>query len=138
MEEAARHGRKLRFGEGVGYVRGVSCLEDGAKAIAIDAAACDKVWGEWFAGTGFTNAFALPGEPIPIRYTYDLIRDRGFAFSGSPDQVSRMLEAHQKNTESEFFFIHVNTGATPRDVLRESLETFAEKVLPRFDFEPLA
>ncbi len=139
-------GRNLAYGEGVGYVRGMMCLEDGAQARAVDEAACAKVWGEWFSGTGFTEAFRLPGvdpelDPLDpttyLSYSYDLIRDRGYTFSGTPDEVTRGIEALLENTSTEFLFLQVNTGAAPRDVILRSMETFAEQVLPRFDFEPL-
>lgn len=137
LEEANKHGRNLRYGQGISYTRGVLCLEDRERARTFDKAACDKVWGEWFSGTGFTNAFALPSDELPLPYSYEMLADRGFNYVGTPDDVTRCLEKLVKDTNLEYLNLHIQTGAVPREVLLESIDLFARKVLPRFDFEPL-
>ena len=75
---------------------------------------------------------------MPLPYRYEMLAERGFNFVGTPDDVTRCLEKLVKDTNLEYFNLHVQTGAVPRQILLESLDLFARKVLPRFDFEPLA
>jgi alkanesulfonate monooxygenase SsuD/methylene tetrahydromethanopterin reductase-like flavin-dependent oxidoreductase (luciferase family) len=112
------------------------CLDDGDEARRYDEAACAKVWGEWFAGTGFTEAFRLPDVDDPdqlLAYSYEIMHDRGYSIVGNPDDVSRRIEELLTHTSAEHLIFQYNTGAVPRDILLRSLETFAEKVMPRFD-----
>ncbi|MGH9036154.1 MAG: LLM class flavin-dependent oxidoreductase [Acidimicrobiia bacterium] len=136
QEESKAAGRDLAYGEGIGYVRGMLCLEDRAEALAYDKAACGKVWGEWFAGTGFTEAFRLPSDDptkFPLAYEYEgIMLERGYTFAGTPDDVTRRIETLLENTDAEHLILQMNTGAVPRDVLLRSLELFADKVAPRF------
>ena len=52
--------------------------------------------------------------------------------AGSPDDITRSIEALYENTNCEHLFLQTNTGNVPRDVLLRSLELFSEKVMPRF------
>jgi alkanesulfonate monooxygenase SsuD/methylene tetrahydromethanopterin reductase-like flavin-dependent oxidoreductase (luciferase family) len=135
QEESAAAGRDRAFGEGVCYLRGMFCNEDGERARAIDEPGVMKTWGEkFFSGSPFV--FLDPDDdPATLKFTYDLLVDRGFIWSGTPDDVSRSLEKLYENTNCEYIVLQVNTGSIPRDLLLNSLELFIEKVMPRFDFE---
>jgi alkanesulfonate monooxygenase SsuD/methylene tetrahydromethanopterin reductase-like flavin-dependent oxidoreductase (luciferase family) len=137
QQESESSGRPLGFGEGIGYVRGMLCLDDAETAHRYNSAAVDKLWGEWFAGTGFTQAFRTEADPPDqwLDYSYEMICDRGFDFTGTPDHVTRQIEALHENTNMEHLFIQYNCCGVPRDILLKSLETFAEKVMPRFDVD---
>lgn len=133
-EASAEAGRALAYGEGVGYLRGMLCLEDGEAAVAYDRASCDKLWGEWGHATGFSVAFQPEDftDWANAKYDYDLVRESGYSLVGNADDVSRRLEKLLEETSCEHVFFQYNTGTVPRDVLIESLETFATKVMPRF------
>jgi alkanesulfonate monooxygenase SsuD/methylene tetrahydromethanopterin reductase-like flavin-dependent oxidoreductase (luciferase family) len=136
QEESALAGRDLAYGEGVCYVRGMLCNDDGDKARAADEAASMKVWGEkFFSGSPIT--FLEPeDDPATLKFSYDLLLDRDFLWSGTPDDISRSLEKLAENTNCEHLALLINTGSIPRDMILRSLELFAEKVMPRFDIEP--
>jgi alkanesulfonate monooxygenase SsuD/methylene tetrahydromethanopterin reductase-like flavin-dependent oxidoreductase (luciferase family) len=135
QEESAAAGRDLAYGEGVCYVRGMFCHEDGEKARAIDEPGVLKTWGEkFFSGSPFV--FLDPDDdPATLKFSYDLLLDRGFIWSGTPDDISRSLEKLYQNTNCEHLALQLNTGSIPRDLLLNSLELFVEKVAPRFDIE---
>lgn len=140
-EAAAEVGRDLAHGQGIAYIRGMLCLEDGEEARRHDRAASDAYWGTWGDATGFTVSFqpgggaeALKDRSAPMKpYSYDLVRESRYTFAGDPDEVSRDIERLQAETSCEHLILHYNTGIVPRDVLLRSLDLFGSKVLPRFD-----
>jgi len=137
QEESEKGGRTLAWGEGVGYLRHMLCLPDGAEARRLDAAGSEYLWGQWFAGTGFTELFRLP-EDDPTKmlsYSYELLHDRGWSFAGDPDHVTRCIEKLLQASNCEHVFLQSMTGVIPSDALKRSMELFVEKVMPRFDVE---
>jgi alkanesulfonate monooxygenase SsuD/methylene tetrahydromethanopterin reductase-like flavin-dependent oxidoreductase (luciferase family) len=84
----------------------------------------------------FRELFRKPEDPAgPRPYRYQDLVDSGFTLAGNPDEVTRKIEKHLENTNAEHLLLLSWTGRVPRDVQMRSLETFVEKVMPRFDIE---
>ena len=84
----------------------------------------------------FRELFRRPQDPPgPRQYDYQDLVDSNFTLAGSPDEITRKIEDHHQRTSADHLLLLTWTGRLPRDVQMRSLETFAEKVMPRFDVE---
>jgi alkanesulfonate monooxygenase SsuD/methylene tetrahydromethanopterin reductase-like flavin-dependent oxidoreductase (luciferase family) len=70
----------------------------------------------------FEHAYTVPPFNVPM----------GRIFFGTPDDVSRQIEAMLKIAPFEEFFLWHNIGLHDERLASRSLELFAEKVIPRF------
>ncbi len=135
QEESAAAGHSRAFGEGVAYQRPFICLPDGDEARRYDAAACEGLYGRYYPWM-FRELFRRPDDPPgPREYRYQDLVDSNFTLAGSPDEITRKIEDHLQGTSADHLLLLTWTGRVPRDVQMRSLETFAEKVMPRFDVE---
>jgi alkanesulfonate monooxygenase SsuD/methylene tetrahydromethanopterin reductase-like flavin-dependent oxidoreductase (luciferase family) len=130
QDEASKIGRKLGPGEGLGVLRDVIVADTDEEALALwhqTGAFCGAAW---FAPFGFWRGYTEPGHPEMM--PPDMLMERGLILVGSPDTVSRQMEAMVKGTDIRWLFYWAYNGLTPHDKLMHSLELFATKVLPRF------
>jgi alkanesulfonate monooxygenase SsuD/methylene tetrahydromethanopterin reductase-like flavin-dependent oxidoreductase (luciferase family) len=130
QDEASKVGRKLGPGEGLGVLRDVIVADTDEEALALwhqTGAFCGAAW---FAPFGFWRGYTEPGHPDMM--PPDMLMERGLILVGSPDTVSRQMEAMLKGTDIRWLFYWAYNGLTPHDKLMRSLELFATKVLPRF------
>jgi alkanesulfonate monooxygenase SsuD/methylene tetrahydromethanopterin reductase-like flavin-dependent oxidoreductase (luciferase family) len=109
-EEAARHGRSLRWGESIAL--------GGFFAMASDVATAQRQadsyrWAhdEWFTPFGFP---------------------KGLELVGTPDTVSAQIETLHAALAFDEVFLWINQGLTPIDDVMRGIELFAERVIPRF------
>ena len=129
-DEAAKVGRELATGEGLGVLRDVLVLDSDSEAL--------ELWGQggafcgsaWFAPFGFQRGLIEPGRTEPM--TPQEMMDRGLLLVGTPDTVSRQMERLLADTPVRWLFAWTYNGLIPHDKLMRSLELFSTKVLPRF------
>ena len=69
------------------------------------------------------------GEQLSVRE----MMDQGLMLVGSPDTVTRQIEAMLSYLPVQWIFAWQYIGLIPHDKLMRSLELFATKVLPRFN-----
>lgn len=133
-EEAARGGRTLRPGEGLGVLRDVVVADSDAEAFRLwkhGAAFCGKAW---FTPFRFGEVMRESGEdemPTP-----EEMLEKGLLLVGSVDTVTRQLERLLEQTPVRRLFAWQYNGLIPHAKILRSLELFATKVLPRFAGAP--
>ena len=133
-EEAARGGRSLQPGEGLGVLRDVVVADSDAEAVRLwehGAAFCGKAW---FTPFRFGEVMKEPGEdemPTP-----EELLEKGLLLVGSVDTVTRQLERMLERTPVRRLFAWQYNGLIPHAKILRSLELFATKVLPRFAGAP--
>ena len=129
-EEAAKEGRNLARGEGLGVLRDVVVADSDAEAVELwrqGGAFCGAVW---FAPFGFSRVLTEPERTDQI--TPEEMMERGMLLVGTPDTVSRQMERLLKDTPVRWLFAWTYNGLIPHDKIMRSLELFSTKVLPRF------
>ncbi len=128
-EEAAKAGRTLALGEGLGLLRDVVVADTDEEAMELWGNSGAFCGAAWFAPFGFNKLLAPPGESI----TPQDLMDRGMLLVGSPDTVSRQMETLVKETPVRWLFAWTYNGLMPHEKIMRSLELFQTKVLPRFE-----
>jgi alkanesulfonate monooxygenase SsuD/methylene tetrahydromethanopterin reductase-like flavin-dependent oxidoreductase (luciferase family) len=108
-EEAARHGRSLRWGESIA-LGGFFAMAERAADAERQAASYRWAHDAWFTPFGFPKGLELVGDP---------------------DAVTRRLETLHAALDFEEVFLWINQGLTPVGEVLRGLELFAERVLPR-------
>lgn len=129
-EEAAAAGRELAPGEGLGVLRDVIVADTDEEAYALWRNSGAFVGAAWFEPFHFGDALIDPetGE----RPTVPEMMEQGLMLVGSPDTVTRQIEAMLNYLPVQWIFAWQYIGLIPHDKLMRSLELFATKVLPRF------
>lgn len=109
-EEAARHGRNLRWGESIAL--------GGFFALAFSMAQAQRqAEGYRWAHDVWFTPFGFP---------------KGLELVGTPDSVSAQLETLHRALGFDEVFLWLNQGLSPIDDVLRGLTLFAEQVLPRF------
>jgi alkanesulfonate monooxygenase SsuD/methylene tetrahydromethanopterin reductase-like flavin-dependent oxidoreductase (luciferase family) len=130
QEEAASNGRTLGPGEGLGVLRDVVVADTDEEALELwqnGGAFCGAAW---FAPFGFWRGYTEPGREGML--STEELMERGLILVGTPDSVSRQMEAMLKGTPIKWLFAWTYNGLIPHDKILRSLELFSTKVLPRF------
>ncbi|MDH4148000.1 MAG: LLM class flavin-dependent oxidoreductase [Acidimicrobiia bacterium] len=109
-EEAARHGHDVTDGSQAAWGGLMVCAPTDAEAHAL-AEDMNWMWETW--SIPFGNGF-----PTPL--------------IGSPDTISRRIEAAQGRFNPQELFLIIPQGVAPAEQVTASLELFADKVIPRF------
>ena len=133
QEERAACGKDSRFGANMGITREIVCADTDAEArrIAIDAGAF--LWCKFFQPFGFNAAIALPGEdPMKMQNDFESLEQRGLVICGSPDTVTRKLEALFKELPADYFWMMGYNELVPQKAMMRHLELMTTKVWPRF------
>ena len=128
-EEAAKAGRTLALGEGLGLLRDVVVADTDEEAMELWGNSGAFCGAAWFAPFGFNKLLAPPGESL----TPQDLMDRGMLLVGSPDTVSHQMETLLNDTPVRWLFAWTYNGLMPHDKIMRSLELFQTKVLPRFE-----
>jgi alkanesulfonate monooxygenase SsuD/methylene tetrahydromethanopterin reductase-like flavin-dependent oxidoreductase (luciferase family) len=130
---AAQVDKKYSFGQGIGIAREMVVADTDEEAIAIAREAGCFIWTKFFEPFGFNAAIARPGENYKdVPNTFESMCDRGLTICGSPDTVSRKLEALFKDLPAEYFWAFTYNELVPQKALMRSFELLTTKVLPRF------
>jgi alkanesulfonate monooxygenase SsuD/methylene tetrahydromethanopterin reductase-like flavin-dependent oxidoreductase (luciferase family) len=130
-EEAAENGRDLQPGEGLGVLRDVIVADTDEEAFALWRDSGAFVGAAWFEPFHFGDALADPetGERIGVPE----MLEKGLMLVGSPDTVTRQIEAMLSYLPVQRIFAWQYIGLIPHDKIMKSLELFATKVLPRIN-----
>lgn len=120
-DEAAKFGRILRRGEGIGLARLLAIGK--TREAAMDAARNGSI----YLYSRFHSKFF---DRIPSQI-------EGFigarvAFVGSVEDIRRELAEVRQKLDPEYFMILVDQGFLPFDEVREQVELFGTKILPEF------
>jgi len=129
-EEAAKHGRNLAEGEGLGVLRDLVVADSDEEALQLWLEGPAFVGAMWFAPFGFGRVLQEPGRESPL--TPQEMMDRSLVLVGSPDTVSFQLERLLSQTPVSWLFAWIYNGVIPHQKVMRTLELFATKVLPRF------
>ncbi len=133
QEGAAEVGKDLKFGEGLGIIRDVIVADTDEEAYNLAKDAGVYIWQKFFQPFGFNAAVARPGEdPMKLPKTFELLDERGLVVCGSPDTVSRKLEALFEELPAEYFWLFTYTQLIPQKAMMRHFELLTEKVLPNF------
>jgi alkanesulfonate monooxygenase SsuD/methylene tetrahydromethanopterin reductase-like flavin-dependent oxidoreductase (luciferase family) len=135
-EEAAKAGRNLALGQGVGAHRSVHIGRNRAEAYALGKDAAGAGWPDYFAPFGFFEAFRFPGETTPVPETYDRMIEAKFELVGTVDDIKREVESMIENAGVEWFGWYFDQGVMSWDDQRRQMELFAEIVETFGDREP--
>jgi alkanesulfonate monooxygenase SsuD/methylene tetrahydromethanopterin reductase-like flavin-dependent oxidoreductase (luciferase family) len=118
-------GRPL--GDGVGVLRDVIVADSDEEAHALWRQSSTFVGASWFEPFGFYHGLADPdgGPPVEDFFATSL------ALVGSPDTVSRQLEALVRRLPTQWIFAWNYISLIPNAIQLRSIERFWTKVLPR-------
>ena len=124
-------GKKYTFGQGIGIARELVVADT-------DEERCDRARPGASSGPSssslcFNAALARSGENYKdVPNTFESMCDRGLTICGSPDTVSRKLDALFKDLPAEYFWAFTYNELVPQKALMRSFELLTTKVLPRF------
>lgn len=128
----ARAGHDYPLGRGMGIAREIVLADTEEEAWRLGHMAGWE-WTQFFSRFGFNAVLAHPGEDyrnIPNSWQSQV--ERGFACCGTPDSVSRQLEAMLDGTNVEYLWLFTHAELVPQDAMMRHFELLTEKVLPRF------
>lgn len=128
-DEAAKSGRTLARGEGLGVLRDVIVADTDEEAMELWAHGPAFCGAAWFAPFGFGGVLNDPASEQ--RLTPQQMVERGMLLVGSVDTVTRSLERLLADTPVRWLFAWAYNGLTPHRKIMRSLELFATRVLPR-------
>ena len=114
-------------GVDVGVLRDVIVADTDAEADALWRQSSTFVASTWFEPFGFYQGLADPKGGPPVEDFFGT----SLALVGSPDTVTRQLEALQRRLPVEWIFAWEYISLIPNETLKKSIELFATKVLPR-------
>jgi alkanesulfonate monooxygenase SsuD/methylene tetrahydromethanopterin reductase-like flavin-dependent oxidoreductase (luciferase family) len=129
-DEAAKAGRTLAPGEGLGVLRDVIVADSDAEALELWGHGAAFCGGAWFAPFHFGDVLREPGQTE--RLTPQDMMERGLLLVGTVDSVSRQMERMLAATPVQWLFAWQYNGLIPHAKIMRSLELFQTKVLPRF------
>ena len=133
QEGAAAAGRDLAYGQGIGITREIIVADTDEEALALGRESGCFIWQKFFQPFGFNAALARAGEdPMQLPRTFEIMVERGLTICGSPDTVSRKLEALFRNLPCAYLWLFTYTQLVPQRALMRHFELITEKVLPNF------
>jgi alkanesulfonate monooxygenase SsuD/methylene tetrahydromethanopterin reductase-like flavin-dependent oxidoreductase (luciferase family) len=133
QEAANAAGRNYQLGERIGLVREVIVADTDAQAEAIARKGGSIIWCNFFAPFGFNAAVANPGEgAFDVPNNFETMAERGLVIYGSPNTVSRKLDALFKKLPAEYFWMFTYNGLIPQPQMMRHLELVTTRVLPNF------
>lgn len=141
--EAAKAGRKLSLGEGIGVLHCVYLANSKAEAYKLgDDGICGVGFKQFFHHFGFSEAWRLPEDEakypsgkvmLPASEVSMERLDRNkFAYAGTVADVRREMDAMVENVHPEWFVWQSDQGFLSKDIVKRQLETFGKEILPRY------
>jgi alkanesulfonate monooxygenase SsuD/methylene tetrahydromethanopterin reductase-like flavin-dependent oxidoreductase (luciferase family) len=136
VDEAAKHGRKLRFGEyskggGVVLCRNVAVGKTHEEAMET-ARQGSAFWTHWLGEFGFFEALRMKGQEGPVPKTFEQMIKSGFQIVGTPDKVGEEIQRLKDTLDVEYIIFVMYGGITQQKRMLESIRLFGEKVIPKF------
>ncbi|WP_062998448.1 LLM class flavin-dependent oxidoreductase [Nocardia mikamii] len=129
--EASGHG-SLKRGERIGIFRDVLVARDADEAHYWAERGNGFVFPAWFGPVGFSEVFRRQGETGSIGSDYATLRERGFEFVGTPDDVNRHIEKMVSQHGPEYLVHFQHSGPKPHDVQMRSHELYMTEVAPNW------
>lgn len=117
-------------GDGTGLLRDVIVADTDEEALALWADSGRFSTRAWFEPFGFRKYTKDPGSdhyPTPEEAIA-----KGYALVGSVDTVIRALEKNMERQKVDWLFCYTYNALVPHAKLMKSIETFWNKVMPRF------
>ena len=110
VDEAAKHGRKLRFGEyskrgGVVLCRNVAVGKTHEEAMET-ARQGSAFWTHWLGEFGFFEALRMKGQEGPVPKTFEQMIKSGFQIVGTPDEVGEEIQRLQGYAGRRIHHLH--------------------------------
>ncbi|MBI4696929.1 MAG: LLM class flavin-dependent oxidoreductase [Gammaproteobacteria bacterium] len=141
VEEAAKHGRQLALGEGIGVFRGVYMADtrEQAREIAMRGL-MGTGWPGWCHDFGFTEAARLPEDDIkypgqllpPSEITMERFEKARFCLTGNGDDVRREMDFLVETCNPEWFIWNSDQGYLPLDDMKRMVERFGNEVIRHY------
>lgn len=148
MEAAERGGRKPRFGEGIGVCRTFHIVENGNSEDAARAKVLERaeryeapVWRGWYETFGMLSVMLRMPEdgegpvPAPGESIGERMLKSGVLIGGTVDSVKRQVEELLTEVPIEYLVWLFHWGMIPRDDAMQTLELFANHIIPEFGLE---
>lgn len=140
--EAAKHGRNLELGEGLGTLRFFSIADSKAEADAMAVKYVEKPWQAYYEKYGYQVVLRMPedeekwpNQPLPTEEnTWERMKAVSLGISGTVDDIKRGIEEILKVAEPEWmgWMGTPQQGFTPTEELLRQIELFGEHVIPEF------
>lgn len=142
-EEAAKAGRPLRLGEGVGAARKIVLGDTFEEAMDLAVRTVGFWYNRYFSHFGFGEVNRTEGDDPNKMIMFSSDRDcaermykTGQLLCGTTDDVTRQLEAlHSCHADGELDWLaweFQTQGTCTMDEHKRQLDLFADKVMPRF------
>jgi len=129
QEEAAKAGRDLEPGEGLGLLRDVVIADSDEEAMAIWRNSGAFVGAAWFAPFGFGEALREPGADRLVTPEEQI--EQGSLLVGTVDTVTRAMERLLEHTPVKWIFQWQYNGLIASEQIQRSIRDFKEQVMPR-------
>jgi alkanesulfonate monooxygenase SsuD/methylene tetrahydromethanopterin reductase-like flavin-dependent oxidoreductase (luciferase family) len=129
-EEAASVGRDLKPGEGLGVLRDVIITDTDEEAMELWHEGPAFCGASWFAPFGFGDALRPEGRDFA--YSPEEMKEMGLLFAGTVDSVKKQVQAMRENSPVDWIFAWQYNGLTPHGKILQTLDRFANQVLPEF------
>lgn len=131
QEGAAEAGIDLKYGQGIGLIREIIVADTDEEALALGRESGCFIWQKFFQPFGFNAALAKTGEdPFALPRNFEIMEERGLTICGSPDTVTRKLEALLEDLPAEYLWLFTYTQLVPQPAMMRHFELLTEKVLP--------
>ncbi len=143
VDEAAKHGRKLKFGQyskggGVVLCRNVAVGRTHEEAMET-ARQGSAFWTHWLGEFGFFEALRMKGQEGPVPKTHEQMLKSGFDIVGTPDAVRKEIQRLKDELNVEYMIFIMYGGIVEQRRMLDSIRLFGEHVIPHFpDAAPAA
>ncbi len=129
-DEAASVGRDLKPGEGLGVLRDVIITDTDEEAMELWREGPAFCGDTWFAPFGFGDALRPEGREVA--YSPEEMKEMGLLFAGTVDSVKQLVQSMLDNSPVDWVFPWQYNGLTPHGKILQTLDRFANQVLPEF------
>jgi alkanesulfonate monooxygenase SsuD/methylene tetrahydromethanopterin reductase-like flavin-dependent oxidoreductase (luciferase family) len=143
VDEAAKHGRTLKFGQyskggGVVLCRNVAVGRTHEEAMET-ARQGSAFWTHWLGEFGFFEALRMKGQEGPVPKTHEQMLKSGFDIVGTPDTVRKEIQRLKDELNVEYMIFIMYGGIVEQRRMLDSIRLFGEHVIPHFpDAAPAA
>lgn len=139
-DEAAKHGRSLRFGEysprgGVVLCRNLAVGKTHEEAMET-ARQGSAFWTHWLGEFGFFEALRMKGQEGPVPKTFEQMIESGFQIVGTPDTVGEEIQRLKETLGVEYMMFVMYGGITEQKRMLDTIRLFGEQVIPHFPDAP--
>ncbi|HEY7609249.1 MAG TPA: LLM class flavin-dependent oxidoreductase [Alphaproteobacteria bacterium] len=136
VDEAAKHGRKLRFGQyskkgGVVLCRNLAVGRTHEEAMET-ARQGSAFWTHWLGEFGFFEALRMKGQEGSVPKTFEQMLKSGFEIVGTPDTVAKEIQRLKDELNVEYMIFIMYGGIVEQRRMLDTIRLFGEHVIPKF------